>query len=73
MNELYASLNEDGAGLEIVAFPCNQFVRRGAGEGEERRRTPPPPPPPPPRIPQGGQEPGGPDDIAKKLVREWGR
>uniref|UniRef100_A0A7S2F903 Glutathione peroxidase n=1 Tax=Florenciella parvula TaxID=236787 RepID=A0A7S2F903_9STRA len=25
MNELYASFNQEGAGLEIVVFPCNQF------------------------------------------------
>ena len=35
MNELYASFNREGTGLEIVAFPCNQFGGQEPGSPAE--------------------------------------
>mmetsp|Transcript_8077 Transcript_8077/g.14664 ORF Transcript_8077/g.14664 Transcript_8077/m.14664 type:complete len:114 (+) Transcript_8077:184-525(+) len=35
MNELYASFNREGAGLEIVAFPCNQFGGQEPGSAAD--------------------------------------
>jgi len=35
MNELYASFNQEGAGLEIVVFPCNQFGGQEPGSASD--------------------------------------